>query len=47
MYTDSGSLSLKEFQEFFSDGIMTSEELEELFHLIDTEKNQVSLFSEN
>ncbi|XP_065914649.1 N-terminal EF-hand calcium-binding protein 1-like [Dysidea avara] len=35
---DSGSLSLKEFQEFFSDGIMTSEELEELFHLIDTEK---------
>ncbi|XP_065914667.1 uncharacterized protein [Dysidea avara] len=37
---DSGSLSLKEFQEFFSDGIMTSEELEELFHLIDNEKNQ-------
>ena len=47
MYTDSGSLSLKEFQEFFSDGIMTSEELEELFHLIDNEKNQVSLFGEN
>ena len=46
MYTDSGSLSLKEFQEFLSDGIMTSEELEELFHLIDTEKYQVSLFSE-
>ncbi|XP_065914654.1 N-terminal EF-hand calcium-binding protein 1-like isoform X3 [Dysidea avara] len=43
---DSGSLSLKEFQEFFSDGIMTSEELEELFHLIDTEKTNTLSHSE-
>ncbi|XP_065914665.1 N-terminal EF-hand calcium-binding protein 1-like isoform X1 [Dysidea avara] len=46
MYTDSGSLSLKEFQQLFSDGIMTSEELQELFHLIDTEKTNTLSHSE-
>ena len=38
--TDDGALSLKEFQDFFSDGIMTSDELEELFHTIDTSKSK-------
>ena len=39
-HTDDGALSLKEFQDFFSDGIMTSDELEELFHTIDTSKSK-------
>ena len=34
--TDDNCLSLDEFKSFFGDGILTMEELEELFHKIDT-----------
>ncbi|XP_073233528.1 N-terminal EF-hand calcium-binding protein 1-like isoform X2 [Porites lutea] len=36
--TDDGALSLEEFKAFFSDGILSSEDLEKLFHDIDTHK---------
>ena len=34
--TDDGALSLDEFKSFFSDGILSNEDLEKLFHDIDT-----------
>ncbi|XP_058954736.2 N-terminal EF-hand calcium-binding protein 1-like [Pocillopora verrucosa] len=34
--TDDGALSLEEFKAFFSDGILSNEDLEKLFHDIDT-----------
>ena len=34
--TDDGALSLDEFKAFFSDGILSNEDLEKLFHDIDT-----------
>ena len=37
---DDGALSLEEFKAFFSDGILSSEDLEKLFHDIDTHKTK-------
>uniref|UniRef100_A0A673AR37 EF-hand domain-containing protein n=1 Tax=Sphaeramia orbicularis TaxID=375764 RepID=A0A673AR37_9TELE len=33
---DDGKLSFDEFKAYFSDGVLTAEELQELFHTIDT-----------
>ncbi|KAF7211579.1 N-terminal EF-hand calcium-binding protein 1-like [Nothobranchius furzeri] len=33
---DDGKLSFDEFKSYFSDGVLTAEELKELFHAIDT-----------
>ena len=37
---DDGALSLEEFKAFFSDGILSSEDLEKLFQDIDTHKTK-------
>ncbi|KAI9539936.1 N-terminal EF-hand calcium-binding protein 1 [Dissostichus eleginoides] len=36
MQQDDGKLSFDEFKSYFSDGVLTAEELQELFHTIDT-----------
>lgn len=38
--TDDGALSFEEFKAFFSDGILSKEDLEKLFHDIDTHKTK-------
>lgn len=38
--TDDGALSWGEFKAFFSDGILSNEDLEKLFHDIDTHKTK-------
>ncbi|KAI4897800.1 hypothetical protein NFI96_021944 [Prochilodus magdalenae] len=35
-FTDDGKLSFEEFKAYFSDGVLTGDELKELFHTIDT-----------
>ncbi|CAB1432189.1 unnamed protein product [Pleuronectes platessa] len=40
--TDDGKLSLDEFQAFFSDGTLNEEELEKLFHTIDSDNTSPS-----
>ncbi|NXG93145.1 NECA2 protein, partial [Stercorarius parasiticus] len=37
LFADDGKLSLEEFQAFFSDGTLNEEELEKLFHTIDSD----------
>lgn len=37
---DDGKLSLEEFQAFFSDGTLNEEELEKLFHTIDSDNTK-------
>lgn len=37
---DDGKLSLEEFQAFFSDGTLNEEELEKLFHIIDSDNTR-------
>lgn len=37
---DDGKLSLEEFQAFFSDGTLNEEELEKLFHTIDSDNTR-------
>lgn len=37
---DDGKLSLDEFQAFFSDGTLNEEELEKLFHTIDSDNTR-------
>lgn len=49
LFTDDGKLSFDEFKSYFSDGVLTTEELKELFHTIDTHNTEsvtsfVSLF---
>ncbi|NXK48063.1 NECA2 protein, partial [Chauna torquata] len=39
--SDDGKLSLEEFQAFFSDGTLNEEELEKLFHTIDSDNTKV------
>ncbi|NXK97592.1 NECA2 protein, partial [Formicarius rufipectus] len=41
--SDDGKLSLEEFQAFFSDGTLNEEELEKLFHTIDSDNTKVKL----
>ncbi|KJE95557.1 hypothetical protein CAOG_06000 [Capsaspora owczarzaki ATCC 30864] len=36
---DDGEISLEEFRVFFRDGVLTAEEIDALFHAIDTDKN--------
>lgn len=38
---DDGKLSLEEFQAFFSDGTLNEEELEKLFHAIDSDNTKL------
>ncbi|CAF90185.1 unnamed protein product, partial [Tetraodon nigroviridis] len=38
---DDGKLSLEEFQAFFSDGTLNEEELEKLFHTIDSDNTRL------
>lgn len=38
--TDDGKLSFDEFKAYFSDGVLTAEELKELFHTIDTHNTE-------
>ncbi|KAJ8339889.1 hypothetical protein SKAU_G00345220 [Synaphobranchus kaupii] len=38
---DDGKLSLDEFQAFFSDGTLNEEELEKLFHTIDSDNTRL------
>lgn len=38
---DDGKLSLEEFQAFFSDGTLNEEELEKLFHTIDSDNTKL------
>lgn len=40
---DDGKLSLDEFQAFFSDGTLNEEELEKLFHTIDSDNTRSAL----
>lgn len=40
LLTDDGKLSLEEFQAFFSDGTLNEEELEKLFHTIDSDNTK-------
>lgn len=40
---DDGKLSLDEFQAFFSDGTLNEEELEKLFHTIDSDNTRSGL----
>lgn len=40
---DDGKLSLEEFQAFFSDGTLNEEELEKLFHTIDSDNTRSEL----
>lgn len=37
---DDGKLSFDEFKAYFSDGVLTAEELKELFHTIDTHNTE-------
>lgn len=37
---DDGKLSFEEFKSYFSDGVLTAEELKELFHTIDTHNTE-------
>jgi Ca2+-binding EF-hand superfamily protein len=37
---DDGALTLEEFKDFFTDGILSDEELERLFHEIDVDKSK-------
>lgn len=37
---DDGKLSFDEFKSYFSDGVLTAEELQELFHTIDTHNTE-------
>lgn len=37
---DDGKLSFEEFKAYFADGILSAEELSELFHTIDTHKTE-------
>ncbi|NWZ23230.1 NECA2 protein, partial [Asarcornis scutulata] len=41
LFADDGKLSLEEFQAFFSDGTLNEEELEKLFHTIDSDNTNV------
>ncbi|KAF1496506.1 N-terminal EF-hand calcium-binding protein 2, partial [Eudyptula minor novaehollandiae] len=41
LFADDGRLSLEEFQAFFSDGTLNEEELEKLFHTIDSDNTNV------
>ncbi len=40
---DDGKLSLDEFQAFFSDGTLNEEELEKLFHTIDSDNTRSAI----
>jgi len=40
LFADDGKLSLEEFQAFFSDGTLNEEELEKLFHTIDSDNTK-------
>lgn len=40
LFTDDGKLSFDEFKSYFSDGVLTTEELKELFHTIDTHNTE-------
>lgn len=44
---DDGKLSLDEFQAFFSDGTLNEEELEKLFHTIDSDNTRLALLHHN
>ncbi len=37
---DDGKLSFEEFRAYFSDGVLTGDELKELFHTIDTHNTE-------
>lgn len=37
---DDGKLSFEEFKAYFSDGVLSGEELKELFHKIDTHNTE-------
>ncbi|NXD06610.1 NECA1 protein, partial [Nothocercus nigrocapillus] len=47
--SDDGKLSFNEFKAYFADGILSGEELHELFHAIDTHKTELSVpfYNEN
>lgn len=38
--SDDGKLSFEEFKAYFSDGVLTVDELQELFHTIDTHNTE-------
>lgn len=40
LFADDGKLSFDEFKAYFSDGVLTAEELKELFHTIDTHNTE-------
>lgn len=40
MFADDGKLSFDEFKSYFCDGVLTNEELKELFHTIDTHNTE-------
>lgn len=40
LLADDGKLSFDEFKAYFSDGVLTAEELKELFHTIDTHNTE-------
>lgn len=39
-FSDDGKLSFDEFKAYFSDGVLTADELKELFHTIDTHNTE-------
>uniref|UniRef100_A0A8C5HZ52 N-terminal EF-hand calcium-binding protein 1-like n=1 Tax=Gouania willdenowi TaxID=441366 RepID=A0A8C5HZ52_GOUWI len=41
---DDGKLSFEEFNAYFADGVLTTEELKELFHSIDEQQNKYVCF---
>lgn len=40
MLPDDGKLSFEEFKAYFSDGVLTADELKQLFHTIDTHNTE-------
>lgn len=46
VFADDGKLSLDEFQAFFSDGTLNEEELEKLFHTIDSDNTRSALYTD-
>lgn len=45
--SDDGKLSFEEFNTYFADGILTTEELQELFYAIDGRQNRWPFFNMN
>lgn len=40
LFSDDGKLSFDEFKAYFSDGVLSGDELKELFHTIDTHNTE-------